>query len=68
MRTFTSRFASLASRFAHDDQGANALEYALVLILVAFAIVGGAGALGTNMNTLFKGTATSVGQVTVPSL
>jgi len=68
MLTFTSRFASLASRFVRDEQGANALEYALVLILVAFAIVGGAGALGTNMNSLFGKTATNVGQVTVPTL
>jgi pilus assembly protein Flp/PilA len=68
MRTFTFGFASLAARFARDEQGANALEYALVLILVAFAIVGGAGALGTNLNGLFQKTATSVSQVTVPSL
>jgi pilus assembly protein Flp/PilA len=64
MRTF----ANLVSRFARDEQGANALEYALVLILVAFAIVGGAGLLGTNLNTLFNGTATAVGGVTVPAL
>jgi pilus assembly protein Flp/PilA len=68
MRTFASRFSSLASRFVRDEQGANALEYALVLILVAFAIVGGAGALGTNMNTLFNNTATQVGGVKVPTL
>ncbi len=51
MRTFALKHIT---RFARDDQGANALEYALVLILVAFAIVGGAGALGTNLNTLFS--------------
>jgi pilus assembly protein Flp/PilA len=65
MRTFTLKHMA---RFARDEQGANALEYALVLILVAFAIVGGAGALGTNLNTLFNSTATQVGGVTVPSL
>ena len=64
MRTFTS----LLSRFARDEQGANALEYALVLILVAFAIVGGAGLLGTNLNTLFHSTATAISGVTVPAL
>ena len=64
MRTF----ASVVSRFARDEQGANALEYALVLIIVAFAIVGGAGALGTNLNTLFGNTATQVGNVKVPTL
>ena len=34
------------ARFAQDDQGANALECSLVLILVAFAIVGGTSAWG----------------------
>lgn len=67
MRTFTSRFTSLALRFAHDDQGANALEYALVMILVAFAIAVGAGALGTNLNTLFQNTANNV-NITPPAL
>jgi pilus assembly protein Flp/PilA len=55
------------TRFAKDETGANALEYALVMILVAFAIVGGATALGTNLNTLFSNTATAV-NITVPSL
>lgn len=64
MRTF----ASAVSRFARDEQGANALEYALVMILVAFAIAVGAGALGTNLNGLFSKTATQVGNVVVPTL
>ena len=59
---------TLISRFAKDETGANALEYALVLILVAFAIVGGAGLLGTNLNTLFNSTATAITAVTVPAL
>jgi pilus assembly protein Flp/PilA len=56
------------ARFAQDDQGANALEYALVMILVAFAIAVGAGTLGTNLNTLFGNTASQVGTVVVPTL
>jgi len=58
----------LIKRFVRDEKGANALEYALVLILVAMAIVGGAGVLGTNLNTLFGSTGTAVGQVSVPNL
>jgi len=58
---------TLVSRFAKDEAGANALEYALVMILVAFAIVGGAGALGTNINTLFQNTANNV-NITPPPL
>jgi pilus assembly protein Flp/PilA len=58
----------LVMRFFRDERGANALEYALVLILVAMAIVGGAGVLGTNLNTLFKQTGTAISAVTVPNL
>jgi pilus assembly protein Flp/PilA len=61
-------FASPLYDFARHDRGANALEYALVMILVAFAISVGAGALGTNLNTLFQKTATQVGAVVVPTL
>jgi Flp pilus assembly pilin Flp len=42
MRIFTLNHLP---RLTQNDRGANALEYALVLILVAFAIV--AGVLGT---------------------
>ncbi|HEV2550080.1 MAG TPA: Flp family type IVb pilin [Stellaceae bacterium] len=58
---------TLFSRFAKDEAGANALEYALVMILVAFAIAVGAGALGTNLNTLFQNTANAV-NITPPPL
>ncbi|HKX09344.1 MAG TPA: Flp family type IVb pilin [Stellaceae bacterium] len=58
----------LIRRFAQDERGANAMEYALVLILVAFAIVGGAGLLGTNLNKLFNAAGTAVGAVSVPNL
>jgi len=55
-------------RFVRDEAGANALEYALVMILVCFAIVAGASLLGTNLNTLFNSTGTAIGNVTVPAL
>jgi pilus assembly protein Flp/PilA len=56
------------TRFGRDESGANALECALVMILVAFAISVGAGNLGTALNTLFQSTATQVNGVTVPAL
>jgi Flp pilus assembly pilin Flp len=52
MRTLTLNHVT---RFVQDDQGANALEYAIVLILVALAIVGGAAALGTGVVFEFIG-------------
>jgi len=59
---------TLVSRFFQDESGANALEYALVMILVAFVIVTGAGLLGNNLNALFNSIGTKVGAVTVPNL
>ena len=56
------------TRFGRDESGANALEYALVMILVAFAISVGAGNLGVALNGLFAGTATQVSSVVVPAL
>ena len=58
----------LIGRFTRDERGANAMEYALVLILVAFAIVGGAALLGTNINSLFNQTGVQVGNVSVPNI
>ena len=40
---------SLLFRFAADDSGASAVEYALLLLMVAMAILGAAGSLGTNL-------------------
>jgi len=62
------RVALQLKRFTQNDKGANALEYALVMILVAFAIVAGAGLLGKNLNGLFNGIGTAVSGVTVPPL
>jgi len=59
---------SSLNRFLQDESGANALEYALVMILVAFAIVTGATLLGTNLNNLFNSAGTQVGTITVPNI
>ncbi len=42
------------------DEGISALEYALIAVLVALAIIGGATLLGTNMNSTFKEAADKV--------
>ena len=52
---------TLFLRFIRDENGANALEYALVMILVAFAIVAGAGLLGSNLSGLFTNIGNAVG-------
>jgi pilus assembly protein Flp/PilA len=45
---------------AGDERGATAAEYALLVSLIAIAIIVGAKALGTNVNTKLQDTATKV--------
>lgn len=41
-------------RFLRDEDGGNAIEYALIASLVGVAIVAGLGLLGDNLNTMFN--------------
>jgi pilus assembly protein Flp/PilA len=43
----------LFARFAKDESGATAIEYGLIASLVAVAIIAGATALGSALNSLF---------------
>jgi pilus assembly protein Flp/PilA len=45
---------ALFARFAKDESGATAVEYGLIVTLIAVAIIVGATAVGTNLNTLFQ--------------
>lgn len=58
----------LIKRFARDERGANALEYALIMILVAMGVVGGATTLGTDLSTLFSNIGAAVAGVSIPTL
>lgn len=52
--------AKLFARFVKNESGATAIEYGLIAALIAVAIMAGAGALGTSLNTKFNTIATSV--------
>ena len=52
---FQARVAALRS-----DRGATAVEYGLMVALIAMVIIGAVTFLGTNLSTLFHGVATSV--------
>jgi pilus assembly protein Flp/PilA len=39
-----------ASRFVQDQSGATAIEYGLIVALIAVVIIGAVTALGTNLN------------------
>jgi pilus assembly protein Flp/PilA len=51
---------NLLARFMQDESGAAAIEYALIAVLIALAIIGGATALGTSINDKLQGIATSL--------
>ena len=42
---------TLLSRFAKDESGATAIEYGLIATLIGVAIIAGATALGSKLNT-----------------
>jgi pilus assembly protein Flp/PilA len=51
---------SLMNRFAKDESGATAIEYGLIATLIGVAIILGATALGTQLNSVFNGISTKV--------
>jgi len=51
---------TMFARFLKDESGATAIEYGLIASLIAVAIIAGAKALGTNLNTMFTNLSSSV--------
>lgn len=48
------KFASWVRLFLSDDEGVTAIEYALIAALIAVVIIGGATAIGLNVNAVFN--------------
>lgn len=46
----------------HGEEGVTAIEYALIAVLIAVALIAGASALGDNINASFDNIATQVNQ------
>jgi len=42
------------ARLMKDESGATAIEYGLIAALISVALIGGASALGTSLNTQFQ--------------
>jgi pilus assembly protein Flp/PilA len=57
--------ARVLPRRADRDRGATAVEYGLMVALIAAVIVVGVALLGTNLNTLFDQTADCVSDATL---
>jgi pilus assembly protein Flp/PilA len=43
-----TQLTTIAKQFVRDEEGATAVEYALMVALIAAVVIGGAGLLGTN--------------------
>ncbi|CAN7303588.1 Flp family type IVb pilin [Rhizobium sp. LjRoot98] len=48
------------ARFMKDESGATAIEYGLIAALISVALIAGAGALGSQLNTTFEGLKTTL--------
>ncbi len=48
------------SRFMNDESGATAIEYGLIAALIAVAIIGAVGAVGTKLDTTFTAVDTAL--------
>ncbi|OLP57509.1 pilus assembly protein [Rhizobium rhizosphaerae] len=51
---------NLFNRFLKDESGATAIEYGLIAALISVALIGGAKALGTQLNTTFTNLKTTL--------
>ena len=52
--------ANLVRQFAGDESGATSIEYALIAVLVAVAIIGSVSALGSSLQSIFSTVSTEV--------
>jgi pilus assembly protein Flp/PilA len=55
-----SRLIRLRLRLQSPERGATAVEYGLMVALIAIVIIGAVSLLGTNLSTLFNNAATSI--------
>ena len=51
---------NLVTKFAKDESGATAIEYGLIAALIAIAMITGARAVGTAVNSKFSNVATRI--------
>jgi pilus assembly protein Flp/PilA len=50
----------LARSVRQDDRGASAVEYGLLIILIAFVIIGAVTLLGKNLLSMYQAVATAL--------
>jgi pilus assembly protein Flp/PilA len=52
--------SKFVSRFMKNESGATAIEYGLIVALIAVVIIGAVSTVGTNLSTKFNTVAASV--------
>ncbi|MBV9995575.1 MAG: Flp family type IVb pilin [Caulobacteraceae bacterium] len=50
------------TRLAKDESGATAIEYGLIVALIAVVIIGAVTTLGTNLNTTLSSAGSAIGR------
>jgi pilus assembly protein Flp/PilA len=53
----TSMFNRVVSRLQQRERGATAVEYGLMVLLIALVIIGAVTAIGTTLSTVFSSVA-----------
>ncbi|WP_427016403.1 Flp family type IVb pilin [Pseudarthrobacter sp. P1] len=53
MVSMLSFVAGVKNRFTDEEKGATAVEYGIMVSLIAVAIIGAVALIGTNLNTIF---------------
>ena len=59
MKTYT-RIQALINSMREEEDGATAVEYGLMVSLIAVVIITAVALIGTNLNTMFNGVATKI--------
>jgi pilus assembly protein Flp/PilA len=55
--------SKFVARFAKDESGATAIEYGLIIALIAVVIITAVGTIGTKINNAFTKVNTGLGNI-----
>ena len=57
---FYTKIQALINSMRNDEEGATAVEYGLMVSLIAVAIIAAVGLIGTRLDTMFDGVGTEL--------
>ena len=57
---FYTKIQALTNSMRNDEEGATAVEYGLMVSLIAVAIIAAVGLIGTRLDTMFDGVGTEL--------